>query len=736
MSGLFERTFSLAQPGGLSRIAALGFFVLAVFGAGVALIQPQLAHWAGVVLLGAIGFCSVVLFIAALPRRTEGAEEAQRAASAAAVSNVAWAVTARDGTVLDCNTAYRFLAGAGEGEPPAPPQLAFPGEGPAAALYRLSRAAVDGRAREENFETEWGQRLTASVRALKRGESAWWFVPRLPEASPPKGAASEKRVPSALIRFTDFFRNAPVGVAITNADGKVTEANGTFAEFFALGAFAAGARFGDLVSPAERDAALERITRAAQGDLAHEPVEIHPAERGEAPMDPIGGNAAPLENVAPGDRSAQLFASPFMATPDGDPQAILYLVDTSEQKALEIRFVQSQKMQAIGQLAGGIAHDFNNLLQAIIGNCDLLLMRHTAGDPSFADINEVRQNSVRAAGLVRQLLAFSRQQTMQPKVLALNDTLSELSLLLRRLLGERVTLSFENAQDLWPVRADEGQISNAIMNLAVNARDAIPPEGGTVTIRTSNFSLTAARALSTATMPPGDYVLIEVIDTGVGIAKENLSKIFEPFYTTKAVGQGTGLGLSTVYGVVKQTGGFIIVNSELGKGTSFEIYLPRYVPDEGAAPEPEEVEIPAPRDVTGQDTILLVEDEEAVRRFAARALRMRGYTVIEASGGEAALDIVRQHQDVIDLLITDVVMPNMDGPALVRAARQLRPEVRIIYMSGYAQDAFKRGGEKAEDLHFLSKPFGLKQLVAKVKDVLSGAPPTTKISESLGEGES
>jgi two-component system cell cycle sensor histidine kinase/response regulator CckA len=338
---------------------------------------------------------------------------------------------------------------------------------------------------------------------------------------------------------------------------------------------------------------------------------------------------------------------------------------------------------------------------------------------------------VRAAGLVRQLRAFSRQQTLQPKVLALADTMTELSHLLRRLLGERVSLTFEQAPDLWAVRADEGQISNAIVNLVVNARDAMPPEGGTVTIRTSNTTLSSARPVGGAgLMPPGDYVLIEVADTGKGIAPENKAKIFEPFFTTKEVGRGTGLGLSTVYGVVKQTGGFIDFKSELNKGTTFEVYLPRYLATEGVGEVTDEPERGGHRDITGQDTILLVEDEEAVRSFAARALRMRGYTVLEAPGGESALDIVRRHQGAIDLIISDVVMPNMDGPTLVRAASRLRPEMRVIFISGYAEDTFRRNEERVEELHFLPKPFGLKQLVAKVKEVLSGAPPR-RVTDAL-----
>jgi two-component system cell cycle sensor histidine kinase/response regulator CckA len=398
--------------------------------------------------------------------------------------------------------------------------------------------------------------------------------------------------------------------------------------------------------------------------------------------------------------------------------AILYLVDVSEQKALETKFAQSQKMQAVGQLAGGVAHDFNNLLTVIIGNCEFLLMRHQAGDPSFKEINEVHQNALRAAALVSQLLAFSRKQTMQPKALVLGDVIGELAQMLRRLVGEGISLNVERDSDLWTVHADEAQLSNAIINLVVNARDAMP-SGGTVAIRTVNQTVSKSSALGTAIMPPGDYVRIEVSDTGTGMSKEIQSKIFDPFFTTKPVGQGTGLGLATVYGIVKQTGGFITVDSEVGKGTSFNIYLPRLRVEASAAPV-DIVHAPT-RDVTGQDTILLVEDEEAVRSFAARALRMRGYNVLEAGGGEEALEIVKSEAHTIHLIITDVVMPSMDGPTMVRHVKQLKPELRVIFMSGYAEEAFRRNDQSSEDIHFLPKPFGLKQLAAKVKEVLSAA---------------
>jgi two-component system cell cycle sensor histidine kinase/response regulator CckA len=499
----------------------------------------------------------------------------------------------------------------------------------------------------------------------------------------------------------DIFRDAPVGVAFAGGDGRIVDSNPAFAKFFGVAGALNGRMLGDLIDGGDRACVTDLIACAAQG--------MAPAASAEL-------RAAGID-----DRSAELFASPVSGG-----RAVLYLVDVSEQKALETKFAQSQKMQAVGQLAGGVAHDFNNLLTVIIGNSEFLLMRHQAGDPSFKEINEIHQNALRAATLVGQLLAFSRKQTMQPKVLAVRDVVGDLALMLRRLLREGVELKLEHGADVWPVHADEAQLSNAIINLVVNARDAMP-RGGTVTIRTANEVVATPAALGTAIMPAGDYVRIDVADNGTGIPKEVIGKIFDPFFTTKPVGQGTGLGLATVYGIVKQTGGFITVDSEVDKGTTFRIYLPRYSVDANA-PALAEPERPGPRDVTGQDTILLVEDEEAVRSFAARALKMRGYSVLEASGGEEALEIVKTARAPIHLLITDVVMPNMDGPTLVRNVKRLKPEMAVIFMSGYAEEAFRRNDENAADLHFLPKPFGLKQLAAKVKEVLSGAPVAKRMA--------
>jgi two-component system cell cycle sensor histidine kinase/response regulator CckA len=557
------------------------------------------------------------------------------------------------------------------------------------------------------------------VRPLPDKQAAWWFTPRLaastspqpvltravavapaPTMSAPEPVAAPAPTVMADIKpmqnAGDLFRDAPMCVAFADAQGVITEANAALAKFFGVSGDLTARNFSDLAQAGDRAQVSALIASAARGETGLAAVELRMSKNGAAD-----------------ERMAELFASPM---PGGN--AILYLVDVSEQKALETKFAQSQKMQAVGQLAGGVAHDFNNLLTVIIGNCEFLLMRHQAGDPSFKEINEVHQNALRAAALVSQLLAFSRKQTMQPKALVLGDVIGELAQMLRRLVGEGIALNVERDSDLWTVHADEAQLSNAIINLVVNARDAMP-SGGTVVIKTVNQTVNKLSALGTAIMPPGDYVRIEVSDTGTGMSQEIQSKIFDPFFTTKPVGQGTGLGLATVYGIVKQTGGFITVDSEVGKGTSFNIYLPRLRADTNAAPV--EVVAAPTRDVTGQDTILLVEDEEAVRSFAARALRMRGYNVLEAGGGEEALEIVKSEAHTIHLIITDVVMPSMDGPTMVRHVKQLKPDLRVIFMSGYAEEAFRRNDQSSEDIHFLPKPFGLKQLAAKVKEVLSAA---------------
>lgn len=702
-------------PAGPWRWAALGFVLLALAAAGLTIVMPQVAGLAGFALLGGVAVLAILFLYAVWPRGGRATADALRVAEAAAKANIAWAITGEGGAVLDCNPVYRRMAGVGENETPPPPELALAGEPSAAVLYRLSRDAAEGRAREESFVVVPGLEIVAAVRPLPDKQAAWWFTPRLAASTSPQPvltraaaaqpapavAAPEPAAPAPahvqpFENAGDLFRDAPMGVAFADAGGVISDANAALGKFFGASGNLASRDFSALVEAGDRAQVTSLIASAARGETGLAAVELRIGKSG-----------------AGEDRMAELFASPM---PGG--KAILYLVDVSEQKALETKFAQSQKMQAVGQLAGGVAHDFNNLLTVIIGNCEFLLMRHQAGDPSFKEINEVHQNALRAAALVSQLLAFSRKQTMQPKALVLGDVIGELAQMLRRLVGEGTTLNVERDSDLWTVHADEAQLSNAIINLVVNARDAMP-SGGTVAIKTVNQTVAKSSALGTAIMPPGEYVHIEVSDTGTGMSQEIQSKIFDPFFTTKPVGQGTGLGLATVYGIVKQSGGFITVDSQVGQGTSFHIYLPRLRVDAVAAPV--ETAPAAARDVTGQDTILLVEDEEAVRSFAARALRMRGYNVLEASGGEEALEIVKSEAHTIHLIITDVVMPSMDGPTMVRHVKQLKPDLRVIFMSGYAEEAFRRNDQSSEDIHFLPKPFGLKQLAAKVKEVLSAA---------------
>ncbi|GFZ78124.1 hypothetical protein GCM10011497_02660 [Elstera cyanobacteriorum] len=404
---------------------------------------------------------------------------------------------------------------------------------------------------------------------------------------------------------------------------------------------------------------------------------------------------------------------------------LIQAVDISDQKELENRIVQSQKMQAVGQLAGGIAHDFNNLLTAMIGYCDLLLQRHRAGDASFADIMQIKQNGNRAAALVRQLLAFSRQQKLEVSQVDISDVLAELSHLLRRLIGQGIELELHHGRDLGLVRVDAGQLEQVIINLAVNARDAMP-NGGRLTIATMIETVKFARRMGHETMAPGDYVVISVTDTGSGMPPDVQARIFEPFFTTKPVGSGTGLGLSTVYGIVRQTGGFIKVDSTIGVGTTFTIYLPRVAPLE----EPQAVPVSrekAPTEMAapdaaggGRGAILLVEDEDPVRAFAARTLRSKGYHVTEAQSAEAALDLVRGGLTRPDLLITDVVMPGMDGPSMVREIWHSFPGLPVICVSGHADGDLREQLTALGDIAFLQKPFSLKQLAAKVAERMPG----------------
>ena len=514
---------------------------------------------------------------------------------------------------------------------------------------------------------------------------------------------------SAEVRFMRFFDHTPMAIATVDKSGAVVRANARFAKLtqdLKPGA-ANSASILDAVNEKDRASLAAAITKAAEGH----------------------GDIAPVEAALDGakERWGEFFVT-SVSEPGDAEAAIVYLLETTAKRSLESQFAQSQKMQAVGQLAGGIAHDFNNVLSAIMMANDFLLNAHKPTDPSFQDIMQIKQNATRAATLVRQLLAFSRRQTLRPQVLHLGDSLSDLTMLLRRLIGEKVKLDLVHGRDLWPVKVDVSQFEQVIVNLAVNARDAMP-NGGKLTVRTANVSTQDAERLSYKGMPAADYVRIEVADSGTGIPSDIVDKIFEPFFSTKEVGKGTGLGLSTVYGIVKQTGGFIYVESEADKGTSFLIFLPRHVAEKEVLIEAPAVngngkEISAEAksraaDLTGQGTILLVEDEEGLRSLNARGLRSRGYTVIEAANGVEALEELAANDGGVDLVVSDVVMPEMDGPTLLKSMRSRNPDIKVIFVSGYAEDAFAKSLPENQQFAFLPKPFSLSQLVAAVKETIA-----------------
>src|SRR5450755_2505734 len=514
---------------------------------------------------------------------------------------------------------------------------------------------------------------------------------------------------AAEVRFMRFFDHTPMAIATVDRAGAVVRANARFAKL-AQSLSPDGAANKSIfaaVNVRDRNLLVAAINQAAEGQ----------------------GDIPPVEAMLDGakERWGQFFVT---AVEEGEREteaAIVYMLETTERRTLENQINQSQKMDMVGQLAGGIAHDFNNVLSAIMMANDFLLNAHKPTDPSFQDIMQIKQNATRAATLVRQLLAFSRRQTLRPQVLDLGDALSDLTMLLRRLIGEKVKLDFVHGRDLWPVKVDVSQFEQVVVNLAVNARDAMP-DGGTLTVRTGNVTSEDSGHLAYKGMPPADYVRIDVADTGTGIPAEIVDKIFEPFFSTKEVGKGTGLGLSTVYGIVKQTGGFVYVDSETGKGTSFHIFLPRHRPEleaqpeavaaNGAAREPS-AEAKPRADLTGQGTILLVEDEEGLRSLNARGLRSRGYSVIEASNGIEAMEALEQKNGAVDLVVSDVVMPEMDGPTLLKTMRGRNPDLKIIFVSGYAEDAFEKSLPENQQFAFLPKPFTLSQLVAAVKETMT-----------------
>ena len=560
---------------------------------------------------------------------------------------------------------------------------------PAELLLRLQGAAdADGAAREDVPGHASVLRLT--VHRASPEEYFW----RADEMALPKDSVVLSDRPTAVAVGSDL-EEVPVAIMTFGPDGVMRIANHAARELMWKGDIRA-AMFHDL---------FEGLGRPVSEWLADVVAGRHP------------GGSEVLRVRGEEERFLQITLRRHVE--GGRPGALAILNDATRLKTMEAQFAQSQKMQAIGQLAGGIAHDFNNLLTAISGHCDLLLLRHGREDSDFADLEQIRQNANRAASLVGQLLAFSRKQTLNPEVLDLEDVLGDLTHLLNRLMVEKVDLVLAPmgrvaGRPLGRIRADKRQVEQVLINLVVNARDAMP-EGGDIRIETEPVTLAEDLQRDRATVPAGDYTVIRVVDHGVGIPDHQQRQIFEPFFTTKRVGEGTGLGLSMAYGIVKQSGGFIFVDSVVGQGTTFSLYFPVFEgPDQ--APVAEVRRVAAKQ---GEGVILLVEDEASVRAFASRALSLRGYTVLEAANAEEALAKLEDRSLHVDLFVTDVVMPGMDGPAWVRRAHLERPGVKVVFMSGYAEDGLAEDQARVPNSVFLPKPFSLNDLTNTVQGLLS-----------------
>jgi two-component system cell cycle sensor histidine kinase/response regulator CckA len=518
---------------------------------------------------------------------------------------------------------------------------------------------------------------------------------------------------TGLPQIEALLARLPLGLAMTDRDGRFLFANKAFLRAAGHDETGPPPYPSDLVIREDKGALADAVRRFAKGASGAGDVAVR--LRG-SPEDPVSLSLAGVRGL-------------------GEGAVILSLKDSSEETRLKREIAQATKMQAVGQLAGGVAHDFNNVLTAIIGYCDLMLMRHTPGDSDYDDIQQIRANSNRAASLTRQLLAFSRQQTLRPELLQLPDVVAEISTLLKRLLGEKIVLEVTHDRNLGLVRADPVQLEQVLLNLAVNARDAMTVSGGGAVpggkaggvLRLITRRVTAAdvRAMKSEILPIGDYTALIVEDTGHGIKPAQIGKIFEPFFTTKEKGKGTGLGLSTVYGIVKQSGGFIFADSEVGKGTRFSIYFPVHVPDAAETAEAAAQAVAAARPAkrrqwSGGGRVLLVEDEDTVRAVAERALVRQGYEVTTAADGEEGFEALGRAIGAggeFDLVVSDVVMPSMDGPAMAREIRRLRPDLPVLFMSGYAEEQLRREID-IPNMYFLAKPFSVAQICTAVEDVL------------------
>ena len=525
--------------------------------------------------------------------------------------------------------------------------------------------------------------------------------------------ATQEELRRSEANFRSLVTNAPYGICSCDSTGKILDANPAFL---------------DLLGATSTEEVIGQHIYSLYAD-SEQWFDLADFLRSSAPFKGLTAEWKRKGGTTTGVRVSGRSVS------NGRKEGVVFEIfaeDVTERRALEQQLRQSQKMEAVGRLAGGIAHDFNNLLMVISGYSEFLLERLGAEPHLRGPAQEIASAAERASSLTRQLLAFSRKQMLAPRVISLNDIATENLKMLTRMIGEDIDLVMTPGNDLWAVRADAGQIEQVIMNLAVNARDAMP-SGGKLTIETANVTLDEEYARLHSPLRPGDYVMFAISDTGAGMDSETQSHIFEPFFTTKGT-KGTGLGLSTVYGIVKQSGGYIWVYSEVGKGTTFKIYLPR-VASTGEKAAQVATPIPFQTVEPGTETILLVEDEANLRYLARQYLEKQGYKVIEAADGAVAMQIAVAHEAVIHLLLTDVIMPGMNGRELAQRISEIRPNVKILYMSGYTENVIGQNGTLDAGVRLLQKPFNLRDLKSKVREVLDATPTPPEVAMSLQHAE-
>lgn len=620
-----------------------------------------------------------------------------------------------DGTVRYASPSFERVLGYPQGALTGTNMLALVHPEDGSRFRRMLAKGTENPGAPQHFECRLRHRkgnwlvIEAIGKRFEQDTAVNGFVLNSRDITERKGAEEALRQANETLRAV--IETSPLAIYALALNGEVRSWNSAASRIFGFSEAEVLHRLLPIIAVDDQPGFLERLDQAIDGTL----LVGHEERR-------FRKDGSPIEVSV---WNAQLRDATGAVT--GIVEAV---ADNTDRKRLEEQVRQAQKMEAVGRLAGGVAHDFNNLLTVITGYCQMLLDQTPVDNENTTqDLKEILKAADRATTLTKQLLAFSRRQIFQPKVVELGALIRDLNNLLKRLAGETVTLRYQIPEDLWNVRVDPGQMEQVLLNLIVNARDAMP-KGGQVTLSLRNETIGEHNPHPAVSLPPGDYVLMEVCDTGSGMDEEVLTHLFEPFFTTKEKGRGTGLGLSTSYGIVKQNHGEILVRSTLGQGSTFSIYLPR-VAERPTAEAPTEAPSRAAR---GQETVLVAEDEDGVRVVVTNMLRKQGYRVIEGTSGEDAMQIASNHSGPMHLLLSDMVMPGMTGLELAEQVRQLRPDIRVLFMSGYTDSGIVHEGELQPDTYFIHKPFSIDGLARKVRDVLDA--PAQAPSDSVEQSPS